>query len=167
MASHERRERSMPGRGVNAKEEKGPVYWPTLSPLDAEREWSALRAWVDDQRERYPQDLDHHVVLPCWYAHESHVMALQALRDYERVAYDSSSPASSAVDWHRAFRDVAALLRTFTSNLRCTTEHFPSRRVQVIDEEAFAKFVVDDVTRRRRRAIDRALDDCADLSEQG
>lgn len=159
--SRERRGRSTPGRGAARNEAKGPIHWSTLSPLDAQREWPALRAWVDDLRERYPEDLDHHVIpSSCWFAHESHVVALQALKDHERVAYDPDSPASSAVDWHRALRDVVALLRTCTSNLRCTaTEHFPARPVPAIDEAAFAKVVADDVARRRRKAIDRALGD--------
>jgi hypothetical protein len=147
-------------RRVATVEVMGPVHWPTLTPVDAEREWPALRAWADQQRERYPQDLDGHVVPNCWYAHESHVMALQALRDYERVAFDPSSSASGAVDWHRAYRDIVAVLRTLTANLRCTaTEHFPSRPVPSIDEAAFAQCVAADIARRRREAVERALGD--------
>lgn len=83
---------------------------------------------------------------------------LSAIRDFERVAYDPSSPASGAVDWHRAYRDMVALLRTFTANLRCTnTEHFASRPVPSIDDKLFDEFVAEDIARRRREAIDRAL----------
>ncbi|MHB8335666.1 MAG: hypothetical protein ACYDEH_12335, partial [Acidimicrobiales bacterium] len=76
---------------------------------------------MDILRSRYPYDLDYHVVPLCWFRHESHVVALQALRDHERIAYDRDSPGSSAVDWHRALRDISALLRQFSSNLRCST----------------------------------------------
>lgn len=170
LSSGERRARPTPSRGVAEIETRGPIHWPTVSPLDAEREWPALRAWVDDLRKRYPEDLDHHVIPSnCWFSHESHVVALQALRDHERIAYDPNSPASSAVDWHRAYRDVVALLRDLTSHLRCTpTEHFLARPIPAIDEEAFDGFVAEDIARRRREAIDRALDDAgADPENRG
>ncbi|MHB2029261.1 MAG: hypothetical protein ACYCPT_10645 [Acidimicrobiales bacterium] len=145
-----------------------PLFWPTLTPLDAEREWPALRAWVTGLRERY-DELDFHYVPACWYQHPAIVSALQALKDHERVAYDASSPASAGTDWHRAYRDMAALLRTFTSNLRCTnTEHFASRPVPSIDDKLFDDFVADDVARRRRKAIGHALaDDVTDPEKRG
>jgi hypothetical protein len=160
-SSREHRGRPTPSRGATVNVAKGPIHWPTLSPLDAEREWPALRAWVDDLRERYPEDLDHHAIpSSCWFSHESHVVALQALRDHERIAYDPNSPTSSAVDWHRAYRDIVALLRDMTSHLRCTpTEHFRARTIPAIDEVAYGDFVAEDIARRRREAIDRALGD--------
>ena len=169
-SSRDRRGRPTPSGGAAANEVKCPIHWPTLSPLDAEREWPALRAWVDDLRERYPEDLDAHAISPnCWYRHESHVMALQALKDHERVAYDLSSPASGAVDWHRAFRDTVALLKSWTSQQRCTAaEHF-ARQIPALDEKLLDDFVTEDVARRRREAIDRALgdDDVTDPIRRG
>lgn len=167
-SSREPRARPTPSGGVAANEVKCPIHWPSLSVARASEEWVTLRHYVDDLRARYPYDLDAHAVPNCWYAHESHVMALQALRDYERVAYDPSSPASGAVDWHRAYRDVVALLRTFTANIRCSEEHVPSRLIPALDEKFFAEFVALDIARRRREAIDRALnDDGADLTKRG
>ncbi|HUZ68272.1 MAG TPA: hypothetical protein VMU65_01045, partial [Candidatus Saccharimonadales bacterium] len=82
-----------------------PVHWPSLSPLEAERAWPELRAWVTALRERY-EDLDYHVIPACWYEHPAHVAALQALKDHERIAYDKTAPGSSGTDWHRAYRDM-------------------------------------------------------------
>lgn len=161
-ASRERRARPTPSTGAAAT---GPLYWPSLSPTQIEKEFRLLGEWVDILRFRYPYDLDYHVVPLCWFRHESHVVALQALRDHERTAYDTDSPGSSAVDWHRALRDVSVLLRQFTSNLRCsTTEHFPVRLAPQADHEAFEEYVVELAARRRREAIDRALAD--DVTDQ-
>ena len=141
-----------------------PIHWPTLAPLDAEREWLALRFWVTGLRERF-DELDFHFIPACWYEHPAIVSALQALKDHERVAYDPSSPASAGTDWHRAYRDLTSQLRTFRGNLRCTnTEHFPSRPIPVMDEESWAKFIADDVADRRRQAVARALDETATCS---
>ncbi len=154
-----RRSRQASTRRVAAKEVTAPLYWSTLKPLDAEREWPALRAWVTGLRERY-DELDFHFIPACWYQHPAIVSALQALRDHERVAYDPSSPASSGTDWHRAYRDITSQLRSFSGYLRCTnTEHFPSRPVLAEDEEAWRTFVTDDVVRRRREAVERVLGD--------
>jgi len=78
-------------------------------------------------------------------------VALQALKDHERVAYATTSPASAGTDWHRAFRDLAALLRQFTADLRCG--HGPEYN----DPATFDDFVVEDSARRRRRAATVAL----------
>ena len=158
--------RPAPRSAATPNEAKGPVNWSTLSPLQAAEEWVALRHYVDDLRARYPEDLDHHAVpAACWFRHPAVMGVLSAIRDFERVAYDPSSPASGAVDWHRAYRDMVALLRTFTANLRCTnTEHFASRPVPSIDDKLFDEFVAEDIARRRREAIDRALAD--DVTDQ-
>ncbi|MHB8335367.1 MAG: hypothetical protein ACYDEH_10810 [Acidimicrobiales bacterium] len=131
-------------------EARPPIHWPSLGPFDAQREWPELRAWVDAMRERY-RGLDSYVVPACWFEHESIVVALQALRDHERVAYDTTSPGSSGTDWHRAYRDVTAMLRQFTADLRCG--HGP----EYADGELFEEFVTNDIARRRRRAATVAL----------
>ena len=131
-------------------EARPPIHWPSLGPVDAQREWPQLRAWVDAMRERY-RGLDSYVVPACWFEHESIVVALQALRDHERVAYDTTSPGSSGTDWHRAYRDVTAMLRQFTADLRCG--HGP----EYAEEELFNEFVGNDISRRRRRAATVAL----------
>ena len=127
-----------------------PLHWPSLGPFAAQGEWPELAKWVDALRHRY-RGLDSYVVPACWYEHESLVVALQALKDHERVAYDQSSPASSATDWHRAFRDISALLRQFTADLRCG--HGP----EYGETELFDTFVTNDIAQRRRRAATVAL----------
>ena len=127
-----------------------PIHWPSLAAVAAEREWSQLRQWVDELRERY-KGIDSYVVPACWYEHESLVVALQALKDHERVAYAKSSPASSGTDWHRAFRDITSLLRQFTADLRCG--HGPEHA----EKETFDHFVKEDIARRRRHAATVAL----------
>ena len=157
-----------PGQGETSGT-RGPLHWPTLSPLVWEAEMMALGHYVDELRERYSSDLDHHVIPPCWYAHESHVVAIQALRDHERAAFGPESPASSAVDWHRAYRDIVALLKSWTSQLRCTsTEHVASRAVPPINEVMFAQFVTQQLVERRRAVIADVLEDCgADPPKRG
>jgi hypothetical protein len=127
-----------------------PLHWPSLGPFAVQGEWPQLAEWVDALRQRY-RGLDSYVVPACWYEHESLVVALQALRDHERVAYDQGSPASSATDWHRAFRDISGLLRQFTADLRCG--HGPDYG----KSELFDTFVTNDIARRRRRAATVAL----------
>ncbi len=127
-----------------------PLHWPSLGPFAAQREWPELATWVDALRQRY-RGLDSYVVPACWYEHESLVVALQALKDHERVAYDQNSPASSATDWHRAFRDISGLLRQFTADLRCG--HGP----EYGDVELFGMFVANDIAQRRSRAATVAL----------
>ena len=127
-----------------------PLHWPSLGPFAAQGEWPELATWVDALRQRY-RGLDSYVVPACWYEHESLVVALQALKDHERVAYDVSSPASSATDWHRAFRDISGLLRQLTADLRCG--HGPESG----DTELFGMLIANDIAQRRRRAATVAL----------
>lgn len=172
MSEHEssmgRRARAMPVNGAVAIE-TGPVHFPSLSPMQVEKELRLLGEWVDNLRSRYPYDLDTHVIPNCWFRHESHLVALLALRDHERISYDPSSPASGAVDWHRALRDTAALLRTFTTSLTCTAnEHLlPSRPIPVIDQGAFDECVLKIAAERRRSAVELALDDSGAGPEKG
>jgi hypothetical protein len=145
--------RALDGRAKSTSDEAKPdppLHWPSLGAIPAETAWPELRRWVDELRQRYP-GLDSYVVPACWYEHESLVVALQALKDHERVAYAPSAPASSGVDWHRAFRDVSALLRQFTADLRCV--HGPEH----LDSATFDDFVLKDISQRRRRAATVAL----------
>jgi hypothetical protein len=148
--SLEQRQRVATRETPNADEVEAPLHWPSLAALNAQREWPKFSEWVGELRDRY-KGLDSYVVPACWYEHESLVMALQALRDHERVAYAKSSPASSGTDWHRAYRDITALLRAFTADLRCG--HGP----ESAETGAFDKFVAADVARRRRQATAAAL----------
>jgi len=145
VIEHLRPVRDKASDAVNA-----PLHWPSLGPFAAQGEWPELAKWVDALRQRY-RGLDSYVVPACWYEHESLVVALQALKDHERVSYDQSSPASSATDWHRAFRDISGLLRQFTADLRCG--HGP----EYGDTELFGMFIANDIAQRRRRAATVAL----------
>jgi hypothetical protein len=78
-------------------------------------------------------------------------MTLQALKDHERVAYGLDAPGTAATDWHRALRDLTAMLRQFNADLRCG--HGP----EAATGGAVEKFVADDIARRRRRAATVAL----------
>lgn len=141
--------------------EVGPIHWPSLGPLDASREWLALRAWTNDWLARQPEALDHRVMPPaCYFRHPILVSLVQSLKDFERVAFSNNSPASAAVDYFRAEKFVVEALKAETSRLRCTLDqHFPPRPVPSIDEKLFDDFVAEDVARRRREAVERALDD--------
>ena len=142
--------RSRGTRPGEDEQAEAPLHWPSLAALSAQQQWPELRRWVEALRVRY-KGLDSYVVPACWYEHESLVMALQALKDHERVAYAKSSPASSGTDWHRAYRDMTALLRQFSADLRCG--HGP----ESAEERAFETFVLDDIAHRRRRAATVAL----------
>jgi hypothetical protein len=127
-----------------------PLHWPSLGPFAAERAWSELLAWVDELRTRY-RGLDSYVVPGCWYQHEALVMTLQSLKDHERVAYGPDAPGTAATDWHRALRDLTAMLRQFSADLRCG--HGPAD----VSIEQVDQFVARDIARRRRRAATVAL----------
>jgi len=127
-----------------------PLHWPSLGPFAAEGAWSALVTWVEELRTRY-RGLDSYVVPGCWYQHEALVMTLQALKDHERVAYGPDAPGTAATDWHRALRDLSAMLRQFNADLRCG--HGPDdARIEQVEQ-----FVARDIARRRRRAATVAL----------
>jgi hypothetical protein len=127
-----------------------PLHWPSLGPFAAEGAWTELLAWVDELRARY-RGLDSYVVPGCWYQHEALVMVLQALKDHERIAYGPDAPGTAGTDWHRALRDLTAMLRQFSAELRCG--HGPDdARIEQVD-----LFVARDIACRRRRAATVAL----------
>lgn len=137
----------------------GPVHWPDVAAVDATQEWESLRRWVDQLIGRFAH-LDHHVIPLCWWRHNGHVEALAALRDHERVCYAESSPATAAVDWHRAFRDIEARLREWTGILSCGSIHDPRLRPERAgDDDEWARFVDGDVAARNQAALDHALSD--------
>lgn len=107
---------------------EGPLFWPDISADDAPLEWAELRAWVHRLVSRY--DLDSHVVPGCWYRHNHLVEALVALRDHERGSFAATAPATAAVEWQRAWRDIESRLRSWTSELRCDTSHHPGHDSQ-------------------------------------
>jgi hypothetical protein len=134
-----------------------PVHWPTVPAGDARSEWGELRSWVERLIERFGH-LDHHVIPLCWWHHNGHVEALQALRDHERVSYAETAPGTAGVDWHRAFRDIEARLREWTAQLSCGAHHEPRPpRPRPATEGEWDRFVGTDVSRRDEAALAAAV----------
>jgi hypothetical protein len=128
-----------------------PLYWPDISPSDLADEWIALRGWVDGFLTRFPIPTRH--VPHCWYRHNELVEALSALRDHERSSYASTAPGTSAVDFHRACRDIEARIVAWAANSSCDSTHQPQpqtrRQPTALDEDEFYKFVADDERHRQ------------------
>ncbi len=100
-----------------------PTHWPH-SRQPTPSEWEELRAWVEELCGRFAH-LDHHVIPRCWWRHNEHVEALAALRDHERSSFSDTAPATAPLDWFRALRDIAALLRAWTAEPGCGATHQP------------------------------------------
>lgn len=126
----------------------GPLCWPKVPAAEAAEAWEELRRWVEQLLERFSH-LDHHAIPMCWWRHNGHVEALVALRDHERMCYFDSSPPTAGVEWHRAFRDIEARLREWTSTLACGSAHDPRPRPdRVTDPREWEEFVAADTHRR-------------------
>ena len=69
----------------------GPLHWPSIPAVDLATEFRELSDWVEGRVARFPH-LDHTVIPNCWWRHNGHVEALQALRDHEQVSYADSAP---------------------------------------------------------------------------
>ena len=133
-----------------------PTHWPSLPSADAAAEWDELRAWVEALQGRFAH-LDHHVVPRCWWRHNDHVEALAALRDHERSSFAPTAPATAPLDWFRALRDIAALLKTWTADLGCGAAHTePPTPLRAVDDGEWDRFVTGDVARRAEAEIDQA-----------
>jgi hypothetical protein len=130
-------------------EPRPPLHWPTMSPDAAAREWPELLDWVEGLRGRY-EAFDEKILPPCWYQHPCYVGALQALRDFERVAYAKTAPGSAGVDWHRALRDIETLITRWSAGpVACVGGHKASKKVGPVDQEVFDTFLAQDLGRRR------------------
>jgi hypothetical protein len=135
--------------GLDPDEIPVATHWPTIPAAKAASEWEQLREWVDQLRQRF-EFLDHHVIPNCWWHHNGHVEALSSLRDHELVSYADLAPASAPVDWIRALRDVAAMLRSWTSDLPCGTTHQPPLAALANpDKEAWTRHLTADIARRQ------------------
>lgn len=133
-----------------------PTPWPLVPATDAPREWEDLRDWVEELCRRFAF-LDHHIVPRCWWRHNEHVEALCALRDHERSSFSNTSPATAPVEWFRALRDIASLLRSWTAELSCGASHQdPPRTARPVDERDWERFVADDTAARQAKEIDQA-----------
>jgi hypothetical protein len=136
----------------------GPFRWANLSAKEARAAWPDLRRWVERLVARFPH-LDHHAIPTCWWRHNGHVEALTALRDHERVSYAATSQATAAVEWHRALRDVEAMLREWTGQLGCGASHSDrERQLRRPDDDVWDQFVHADLSRRRQAEVAGALD---------
>ena len=133
-----------------------PTHWPSVPSADAAAEWDELRAWVEALQGRFAH-LDHHVIPRCWWRHNDHVEALSALRDHERSSFAPTAPATASLDWFRALRDIAALLKTWTADLGCGATHTaPPTPLRAVDDGEWDRFVAGDVVRRGDAEIDQA-----------
>jgi hypothetical protein len=133
-----------------------PTHWPRVPAADIEAEWNGLRAWVEWLCTRFAH-LDHHIIPRCWWRHNEHVEALAALRDHERSSFCDSAPASAPLDWFRALRDIAALLRAWTAETGCGATHQPPPATLRVHSDDWDRFVADDKAARQSAEIDRAV----------
>ena len=128
-----------------------PTHWPAIPAADAAGEWDDLAVWVEALRGRFAH-LDHHVIPRCWWHHNEHVEALAALRDHERSSFSGTAPATAPVDWFRALRDVAALLKAWTAEVGCGASHQdPAVPLRSVDSQGWERHVALDVARRQQR----------------
>ncbi len=131
------------------EEFEGPIYWPTRDPDQVEFDWPCLAEWVNRLRARFPHMTAR--IPDCWYRHNDLVEALLALRDHERVSYSSTAPASAAVEWHRAFRDMEGRWDNWIKRFTCTVPgkgHPPLDLAAPEPDEPFVAFVKADLARR-------------------
>ena len=138
--------------GADFDEFEGPIYWSTQDPEQAEFDWPSLAEWVNRLRARFPHLTAR--IPDCWYRHNDLVEALLALRDHERVSYAATAPASAAVEWHRAFRDMEARWDTWIKRFACTVpgKGHPPLDAEIWEpDEEFAEFVKADLAGRANR----------------
>ncbi len=135
--------------GGDFDEFEGPIYWPTRDPDQVEFDWPSLAEWVNRLRARFPHMTAR--IPDCWYRHNDLVEALLALRDHERVSYSSTAPASAAVEWHRAFRDMEGRWDNWIKRFTCTVPgkgHPPLDLAAREPDDDFVAFVKADLARR-------------------
>jgi len=130
-------------------EAQPPLHWPTMKSDEAARQWPELLHWVQGLRERY-ESFDEKTLPPCWYRHPCYVGALQALKDFEQLAYAKNAPGSAGMDWHRALRDVEMLIARWSAGpVACVGGHKASKSSQPVDTAQFMDFIDEDLKRRR------------------
>jgi hypothetical protein len=134
--------------GVRPEDIPAATHWPSLHGEKAVQEWEQLRGWVEQLRHRF-EFLDHHVIPYCWWRHNGHVEALAALRDHERVSFAELAPATAPMDWLRALRDTAVMLRSWTADLACGAVHQPPvTQPPECDQDEWQRHVEADVAAR-------------------
>jgi hypothetical protein len=137
------RDRSDADIATAVDESAPPIQWSELTAEEAEQEWPALRAWVNQLQRRFP----HTLRLPtCWWQHNDLVELLAALRDHERASFGPSAPPTAAIEWHRAFRDTEVRAETWIRRLGCSV---PGREhPDVSTSDAWQHFIEADVQSR-------------------
>ena len=128
-----------------------PICWRALTPDEATREWPALRDWVDRLTHRYPNIVR---IPACWWRHNDLVEVLSALRDYERACFATTAPATAAVDWQRALRDMEIRIEIWIKRLTCTVPgrgHHPDD-AGTDQTSGWEQFVEGDINSRRANA---------------
>lgn len=139
------------------------VNWNLLSADEAKAEWLDLNAWVDWLRHTY--GLPAAVIPPLWHRHPELVWELSALHTHWLGSYHPDQHASAPVGWHRDLTEACHRLRDRVAQsgtridrdrplrpapwpgeqtIRSSTETVITDR-----DEDFARFVTDDVNRRR------------------
>ena len=111
---------SQDGLGRLAQDEAPrPVHWPNLKPEEAIEEWNELCGWVERLRVRFPNAIR----LPdCWWRHNDLVEVLAALRDFERVCFSDTAPATAPVEWQRALRDMEIRIEIRIKRFTCAVD---------------------------------------------
>jgi len=104
----------------------GPIHIPSLRDAERESVMMDLRAWVAAFIERFTVEV--RVIPPCWEQHNGMAEALSALRDHERGAYADDAPATAAVDFFRAWREIEAHLTEMGALTHCTAHEHNSPR---------------------------------------
>jgi len=134
-----------------------PTCWWEIPLADLPAEWDELRAWVESLVRRYPH-LDVHFIPPCWFRHPSHVEALVALRDHERVSFAEISPATAPVQFQVALGQIESRLRIYTDAAGCLSTHRePVNPLVPPSDETWQEFVTADVNRRRMESLENVV----------
>jgi hypothetical protein len=136
---------------LGAREIPHPVSWPAVKPGEAKKEWNDLRRWVDQLRIRFPNAIR----LPdCWWQHNDLVEVLAALRDCERACFAATAPASAAVEWQRALRDMELRMEIWIRRFTCSVPgrgHETTEPHDVAPPPGWDDFVQRDLDQRRRQ----------------
>ncbi|HZC51167.1 MAG TPA: hypothetical protein VE441_01530 [Mycobacterium sp.] len=140
---------SQDGLGRLAQDEAPrPVHWPDLTSEEAVEEWNELRLWVERLRVRFPNAIR----LPdCWWRHNDLVEVLAGLRDFERVCFGETAPATAPVEWQRALRDMETRIEIWIKRFTCSVPgrgHDPLE-LREAKPPGWDEFVEADAQRRR------------------
>jgi hypothetical protein len=129
-------------------ERPSPIWWPSLKAVEVKHEWEDLRRWVGQLRVRFPNAIR----LPdCWWRHNDLVEVLAALRDYERACFTPSSPATAAVEWQRALREMEIRMEIWIKRFGCSVPgrgHDPPDQSEDAIPRGWNEFIEQDAQRR-------------------